>query len=145
MLRELRDADVPALADLWVAAWQQAMPAIDFAARRAWITAFLRADAVGQRTTVALSAEDQPCGFATVAVDQGYLHQLVVAPTAQGRGIATALLLAAKAGAAGGLTLDVNQANGRAVRFYEREGFAREGSGVNATSGLATWRMRWAP
>ena len=71
----------------------------------------------------------------------GYLHQLVVAPSAKGRGLAIRLLDAAKSG--GPLTLDVNQANVRAVRFYEREGFSRAGAGRNPVSGLATWTMRW--
>ena len=34
---------MPALADLWVAAWTQAMPQIDFEARRPWLKAHLEA------------------------------------------------------------------------------------------------------
>ena len=80
-------------------------------------------------------------GFASTR-DQ-VLHQLVVAPVAKGRGVARALLDMAKAGTPGGLELEVNQDNERAVRFYVREGFVRTGAGVNPTSGLRTWSMRW--
>ena len=80
-------------------------------------------------------------GFAIV---QGaLLHQLGVARAANGSGAAAALVDAAKARASGGLALEVNQDNPRAVRFYLREGFRRTGEGRNAGSGLATWHMRW--
>jgi NAD(P)-dependent dehydrogenase (short-subunit alcohol dehydrogenase family) len=45
--------------------------------------------------------------------------------------------------APGLITLTVNQDNGPALRFYEREGFVRIAEGVNAMSGLRTWRMAW--
>ena len=37
----LTQALLPELVDLWVAAWTQAMPQIDFEARRPWLTAHL--------------------------------------------------------------------------------------------------------
>lgn len=136
-LRPMRPADVAPLVELWVAAWQGTMPAIDFDARRPWIASLL-ADA-GLTTLVAAAAE--PLGFVTL--DGAQLHQLCVAPAAQGCGIARLLLDAAKMREPGGLALDVNQANTRAVRFYEREGFRRAGPGINPASGLATFAMRW--
>ncbi|VVB48079.1 Acetyltransferase, GNAT family [Beijerinckiaceae bacterium RH AL1] len=137
-MRPLRAGDVEALAELWVASWQAAMPEIDFAARRDWIVAF-----VGEPGRVTLVAElgGAPAGFATL--EGAYLHQLVVAQARKGRGLATALLDAAKAGARDGLRLDVNAANARAVRFYEREGFRKVGEGVNPASGLPTLAMAW--
>ncbi len=143
VLRPLQAADLAALADLWVASWQETMPAIDFSARRDWLLAFLRADA-GRETLVALDGQGAPCGFATLEPENGLLHQLAVAPAAKGRGVAAALLTAVKAMWPQGLMLEVNQANGRAVHFYEREKFKRVGAGLNESSGLATWRMRWA-
>ena len=53
------------------------------------------------------------------------------------------LLDAAKRRAPGHLMLEVNQDNARALKFYERQGFVREGEGVNPRSGLKTWRYRW--
>lgn len=132
--------DTAALIALWVRAWQETMPEIDFAARRAFISGVL---AEPHYETLVAAAADVALGFVTIEPAKAYLHQLAVAPEAKGRGIATALLDAAKFAVPLGLTLDVNQANARAVRFYEREGFSRTGSGVNEGSGLATWRMRW--
>ena len=136
--RLLRQCDIAALAELWVASWQEAMPEIDFAERRGWIVAFLGED---RHTTLVAEVAGRVAGFATV--EGGYLHQLVVAPSAKGSSLARVLLDAAKAHADGGLALDVNQANVRAVRFYEREGFRIVGEGLNPASGLATWAMRW--
>ena len=137
-MRPLRAGDIAALADLWVASWQEAMPEIDFSARRDWIVAFLGEP--GHATLVAEVA-GRPAGFVTV--ERRYLHQIVVARASKGRGLAKVLLDAAKARATDGLALDVNQANLRAVRFYEREGFRKVGKGVNAVSTLETWAMRW--
>ncbi len=137
-VRPLGACDVAGLADLWIASWREAMPTIDFAARRAWIVGFL---GEAKHETLVIEAAGAPAGF--VSVEGGYLHQLVVAPAAKGRGLAKLLLDAAKARVPAGLKLDVNQANARAVRFYEREGFRVVGEGLNSGSGLATWAMRW--
>ena len=138
ILRPCRAGDISALVDLWVTAWQATLPAIDFEGRRGWIDAFLRAP---RYTTIVAERGDGPIGFASLEGD--ILQQLVVGLAAKGQGIATRLLDAVKVGVPAGLTLDVNQDNPRAVRFYEREGFRRVGGGVNPASGLATWTMRW--
>ncbi|WP_246725051.1 GNAT family N-acetyltransferase [Beijerinckia sp. L45] len=143
ILRPLRPADMPALADLWVRSWQETMPAIDFAARRDWIVGFLAGPEAGARATLVAERDGTPVGFVTTEPARRYLHQLVVASSAKGGASGKALLDAAKRDAADGLMLDVNQDNARAVRFYEREGFVRESAGVNAASGLKTWRMVW--
>ena len=136
-IRPMRFGDIEGLVDLWVASWRETKAAIDFDARRGWI-AMVLADRAHE-TLVA--CHDGPLGFATL---QGRtLHQLVVAPRAKGAGAARALLDAAKARAPGGLDLEVNQDNARAVRFYAREGFGRRGAGMNPNSGLATWHLRW--
>ncbi len=138
VLRLLRADDVALLADLWVASWQAAMAEIDFAARRDWIARFLREPG---RITLVAEVAGAPAGFATV--EGRYLAQLVVAQAHKGRGMAKALLDAVKAQARDGLRLDVNKANARAVRFYEREHFRKVGEGINEASGLATWAMDW--
>lgn len=136
-IRAMRAEELGALADLWVASWQEAMPAIDFEARWAWISVVL---ANPGHATLVIERSGAALGFAVL--EGGLLHQLVVARAAKGRGVATELLAAVKAQART-LALDVNQDNPRAVRFYLREGFRRIGSGRNGASGLATWHMRW--
>lgn len=137
-IRAMRAEELASLADLWVASWQEAMPAIDFGTRWAWISAVLADPA---NTTMVVERAGTPLGFAVV---QGaLLHQLVVSQAAKGSGAAAALVDAAKAQASGGLVLEVNQDNPRAVRFYLREGFRQTGEGRNGGSGLPTWHMRW--
>ncbi len=137
-IRGMRADDIAPLADLWVSSWQEAMPAIDFSGRWAWISAVLANPA---NTTLVFEREGSALGFAVL--EGALLHQLVVACAAKGCGVATSLVAAAKARAADTLILEVNQDNPRAVRFYLREGFRRTGEGRNAGSGLATWHMRW--
>ena len=143
MLREFAEADLHALADLWVTGWSETGLAIDFSARRDWLIDHLRAlRAGGAMIVVGLDAGGRPTGFA--AIDgYGYLDQLCVAPSERGTGLATALLDEAKRRSPGAIELDVNEANGRALRFYEREGFSIVGRGLNPRSGLPTLKMRW--
>ena len=43
------------------------------------------------------------------------------------------------------LVLAVRSGNGRAIRFYERNGFAHAGADVNPTSGRPVLKMEWKP
>ena len=94
---------------------------------------------------VGLDAEGRPAGFVAIDPASGYLDQLCVEPAEKGSGLSRALLDAAKRLAPGAVDLDVNEANERARRFYEREGFIVVGRGFSAQSGLATLRLRWTP
>lgn len=120
------------------------MPAINFEARRAWFVE--RVVAMKERGVDILCAfnafDGRMVGFVTHE-PPGCIDQLCVAADAWGAGAATALLNAVKPLSGGSLSLDVNQDNTRAVRFYEREGFRRVGTGLTPSSGLATWRYEW--
>jgi putative acetyltransferase len=143
-LRDFDVADLPALLDLWVAAWLETGFAVDFEARRPWLDHRLRSHrAEGGAIVVGLDAAGRPAGFVTVDPATGYLDQLCVAPPERGSGLAVALIDAAKRLARGVVELDVNEANERARRFYEREGFHIVARGSSAQSGLPTLRMRW--
>jgi putative acetyltransferase len=143
-LRGFAEADLPALLDLWVAAWRETGFAFDFEARRPWLDQRLHAhQASGGGIVVGLDASGRPAGFVTIDPATGYLDQLCVAPRERGSGLASALLDAAKRLAPGVVELDVNEANGRARRFYEREGFQAITRDLSAQSGLPTLRMRW--
>ena len=143
-LREFAEADLPALVDLWVVAWRETGLPIDFDARRAWIKDRLRAlRADGAMIVVGLDASEKPAGFVAIDPRGGALDQLCVAPAERGSGLASALLDEAKRRSPGVVELDVNEANARARRFYEREGFSVAGRGVNARSGLPTLKLVW--
>jgi putative acetyltransferase len=145
-LRDFDEADLPALIDLWAAAWREAGFAIDFDARRSWLDHRLRSHrAEGGAIVVGLDAAGRPAGFVTLDPANGYLDQLCVAPPELGSRLASALLDAAKRLAPGFVELDVNEDNRRARRFYEREGFHVVTGGLSAHSGLTTLRMRWTP
>ena len=145
-LRDFDEADLPALIDLWVAAWRDTGFAIDFEARRPWLVERLRAHrADGGAIIVALDAAGRPAGFVTLDPANGYLDQLCVAPPERGSGLASALLDAAKRLAPGIVEIDVNEDNRRARRFYQREGFQAVTRGLSAQSRLPTLRMRWTP
>lgn len=147
-VRPMRPADLPAILDLWVAAWQATMPDVDFAERRSWLAD--RFAGFAQTGTAILCAADADAdgagavtGFVTLDLTSAYLDQLAVAPWRFGDGVATALLDAAKRLAPGRIELLVNQDNPRAIRFYEREGFARVEPSTSSVSGRPIWRMRW--
>jgi putative acetyltransferase len=141
-LRARSDADLASLADVWVASWLEAMPEIDFLARRPWfLDRLLELEAAGAVTICAFDGSNRLLGFVTLDPAAAYLDQLAVAPEAKGRGTAHLLLNEARRRSPGGLTLEVNQDNPRALRFYEREGFEKIAEGTNPRSGLKTWRL----
>ncbi len=143
-LRDFEDGDLPALADLWVASWREMGLPIDFVARRPWLFERLAAHkSAGGAIVVGVDADGKPAGFVTIEPSTGYLVQVCVAPSAKGFGLARALFDAAKRLSLGAVELDVNEANPRARRFYEREGFVVVTRGLSEQSRLPTLRMRW--
>jgi putative acetyltransferase len=143
-LRGFDERDLPALADLWVAAWRDTGLAIDFEARRAWLIDRLDAHrAADGAVVVGLDAAGRPAGFVTIDPASGYLDQLCVVPSEKGSGLATALLNEAKRRSPGAIELEVNEANERARLFYAREGFVVVAKGSSTQSGMPALRLRW--
>lgn len=154
-LRVYAAADEDAAIELWRRSWQAAYPALDFTARLAWWRERWRRELVPVCTIMVAEraqsgAPTQPpvmarpiIGFVTVDPRTGYLDQIVVAPEAWGSPAAAALVAAAKRIASAGLDLHVNQDNRRAIRFYEKHGFAVTGTDVNARSGAPVFKMSW--
>jgi putative acetyltransferase len=151
VLRDYASADEEAAIELWRRTWQAAYPDIDFTARLAWWRKRWRTELVPVCTVMVVEAEGRAAGtsgaemvgFVTVDARTGYLDQIVVAPEAWGSDAAIALLAAAKRTAPSGLDLHVNRDNVRAIRFYEKHGFAISGEEVNPRSGAAVYRMSW--
>lgn len=137
-------AHLPELTDLWIAAWTQAMPAIDFETRRTWFVDHMtKLRTAGVAITCAIdAANDALAAFITRDETSGHIDQLAAAPAYWAKGAADALIADAKRRTTY-LKLDVNQDNPRAARFYEKRAFRRIAASVNPTSGLKTWRYEW--
>ncbi|MDQ0348493.1 GNAT family N-acetyltransferase [Ancylobacter vacuolatus] len=135
---------MPGMTDLWVEAWQEALPEIDFEARRGWLCHRI-GTLIDEGAVIDLALAPGEggalLGFVSVHPRTGYVDQLVVHPDHWGAGVASRLVAAAAARSPRHLVLDVNEQNERAVRFYEKAGFTVVGHGVNATSGRPTLRM----
>ncbi|SDR25981.1 Acetyltransferase, GNAT family [Rhizobiales bacterium GAS113] len=148
--RDLVPADTDAILDLWVAAWSAAMPMIDFEARREWFRdwlAQLRQEGFALRGAVegkdGLDTDGPVIGFIALSPPRRHLDHIALKPDRWGSGLGAALLAEAKRLSPQGLVLDVNQANHRAVAFYEKQGFRRLRADRNPNSGLATWWYVW--
>jgi putative acetyltransferase len=141
-LRPYRASDEDAAIALWLDTWQQAYPEIDFAARVPWWRARWRDELVPNANIVVAAQADALIGFVTIDAS-GYLDQLVVAPDHWGSDLGNALVDEAKRLSPDGIALLVNTDNVRAIRFYERNGFAHAGEDVNPTSGRPVLRMEW--
>ena len=144
VLRPYRIGDEDAAIELWRRTWQQAYPSIDFTARVAWWRERWRNELVPAARIVVAEQADALTGFVTID-NQGYLDQLVVDPEQWGSPLADALVDEAKRLSPDGVTLLVNEDNARAIRFYQRNGFAHAGKDVNPTSGRPVLRMEWKP
>jgi putative acetyltransferase len=144
ILRPYRAGDEDAAIALWLTAWQQAYPDIDFAARVPWWRERWRNELVPNAAIIVAEEADALVGFVTIDVD-AYLDQLVVAPDRWGSKLGEMLVDEAKRLSPDSITLLVNEDNARAIRFYERNGFAHTGKDVNPTSGRPVLKMEWKP
>jgi putative acetyltransferase len=144
-LRDYADADEDAAIALWLAAWQVAYPDIDFNERVAWWRERWRDELVPVAEIVLAEKDGALAGFVTVDPGTLYLDQMVVSPQAWGEGVGAALIAEAKRRSPRGLDLLVNMDNARAIRFYEKHGFAYAGEGRNPVSGRPVNRMIWRP
>jgi putative acetyltransferase len=145
ILRPYVAADEDAAIELWRRTWQQHFPHIDFNARLDWWRERWRQELVPVARIVIAERDGTLTGFVTVDPRTRYLDQIVVAPEAWGSGVAAALLDEAKRISARGLELMVNKENARAIRFYEKHGFAYVGEGANPVSGRPVNTMAWRP
>jgi putative acetyltransferase len=144
-LRAYVPADEDAAIELWRRTWQRHYPQIDFAARVPWWRERWRTELVP--TAIITMAENggSLVGFVTVDPNTRYLDQIVVAPEAWGSDVALQLIAEAKRISPGGLDLAVNADNARAIRFYEKQGFAITGQDKNPRSGATIYTMSWRP
>jgi len=144
-LRPYRDADLESALDLWRRAWDMAMPEIDFSARLDWWRDRWNNELMPNNEVIVAEAAGKQVGFVVIDKRSGYLDQIVVDPEYWGSKAAKMLLDEARRISPRGITLDVNQNNERAIKFYERENFMQIGEGENMISGKPTYRYAWKP
>jgi len=144
-LRAYLSTDEDAAIELWRRTWQQHYPRIDFTARVDWWRQRWRNELVPAATVVVVERDGALVGFVTVDQKTRYLDQIVVAPEAWGSDVADALIGEARRLSPSGLDLKVNADNARAIRFYEKHGFAITGHDVNESSGAPVYAMSWRP
>jgi putative acetyltransferase len=144
-LRPYTSDDEDAAIELWHRTWQYHFPHIDFAARESWWRERWRQELVPVSNIVIAEQDGKLTGFVTIDLKTRYLDQIVVTPEAWGHGTAAALLDEAKRLSPQGIDLLVNKDNLRAIRFYEKHGFANNGEGANPVSGKIVNKMKWRP
>jgi putative acetyltransferase len=142
-LRPYAPADEEAAIELWRRTWAHHFPHIDFNGRVAWWRERWQQELIPVAHVIIAEADSALVGFVTVDPATMYLDQLVVAPEHWGSGISAALLEEAKRLSPKGLDLLVNKDNARAIRFYEKHGFAYAGDDQNPVSGIPVNRMTW--
>ncbi|RAI45542.1 GNAT family N-acetyltransferase [Rhodoplanes roseus] len=143
-VRPYERQDEEAVIELWRRTWQTTYPQHDFAARVAWWRERWRTELVPMASVMVAEIDGEMLGFVTID-ESGYLDQIVVAPEAWGTPLATLLLDEAKRVAPTGIALHVNKDNYRAIRFYEKQGFAIGGEDVNPLSQSPVFMMIWRP
>ncbi len=144
-LRPYEAKDEDAAIALWLRSWQATYPELDFAARLDWWRERWRNDLTKSADIVVAETGGELIGFVTVDPQACYLDQIVVAPEHWASGIGSALIAVAKQLSPSALELHVNTDNARAIRLYQKLGFAITGDGVNPISGKPVHRMRWTP
>jgi len=144
-LRVYDATDEDAAIELWRRTWQQHYPQIDFTARVAWWRERWRNELLPTAIVTMAERDGALVGFVTVDPKTHYLDQIVVAPEAWGSEVAAALIAEARRLSPSGLDLKVNADNARAIRFYEKQGFAITGQEVNPRSSAPIYTMSWRP
>lgn len=144
-LRPYTDDDEDAAIELWRRTWQHHFTHIDFGARESWWRERWRQELVPVARIVVAEQGGALAGFVTIDPKSRYLDQIVVSPESWGTGVAAALLDEAKRLSPAGIDLMVNKENLRAIRFYEKNGFAYSGEGANPVSGKIVNKMVWRP
>lgn len=143
--RPLNVKDHPALINLWVKSWQQALPQIDFEARREWFTVYLpKLEEQGFKLLGAFDQNQPLLGFVAIHPQTHILDQIAVSIKAKGQNIGAELIKSAKLISPQKIILTVNTDNSRAIAFYKKHGFVESGvKSANITSGLNCMEMQW--
>ena len=144
-LRPARPADAGQVAEVWLRSFAAALPGVrrahpDDEVRRWVAEVLLPAHDVWV-------ADDGGTVVGVLALSDGWLDQLYLAPEARGRGIGDRFVALAKRRQPGGLQLWTFQVNEPAQRFYRKHGFVEaertDGSGNEERE--PDVRLAWTP
>ncbi|MFD5698889.1 GNAT family N-acetyltransferase [Streptomyces lasiicapitis] len=120
-LRAATDADAAAVAEVYLRAYDAALPTVRRAHTDAEVRDFFRYVVVGRGGTWVAEAAGVVVGMMVLEGEE--LSQLYLAPEWRGRGVGDRFVALAKERSPSGLSLWTFQVNAPAHRFYERHGF----------------------
>lgn len=138
MIRELREADLDKVADIWL---DTNIKAHDFIPAQYWKSNFESVkEALLQAEVYVYEHDGAIQGF--IGLSDAYVEGLFVSDEMQSQGIGKTLLDYAK-DQKDELFLNVYQKNKRAISFYRREGFEIQHSGLDEATEEKEYAMEW--
>lgn len=140
MIRELRKADINAVAEIWLDTNRKAH---GFISAQYWESNFELVKAMLPQAEVYVYEENGKIqGF--IGLDGDFIEGIFVSAEKQSQGIGKLLLNYVK-DRKPKLVLNVYKKNARAIHFYRREGFEIQGEGLDNTTGEKDYMMQWQP
>ncbi|MEA4835232.1 MAG: GNAT family N-acetyltransferase [Anaeromusa sp.] len=138
MIRKFRDEDLDRVMEIWL---NSNLQAHYFISRSYWIS---NVDVVKSMLPMAevYVYEQNNHIEAFAGIDNGYIAGIFVSEDVRSKGIGRLLLKKCK-GIYKELSLRVYEKNGRAVRFYLREGFAVKTKQTDTNTGEIEYFMTW--
>ena len=138
MIRELQNADINSVTDLWL---DTNLKAHDFIPSQYWKNNYDAVKEMLPQAEVYVYENDNKIqGF--VGLNDEYIEGIFVSDEMQSQGIGKLLLDFAK-GKRMKLQLNVYQKNIRAINFYQREDFEIRGEGLDEATGEKDHEMIW--
>ncbi len=121
-IRRAIAADVPAIAGIYLASREDALPGLHKAHADAEVSGWIAHVLLLRTDAWVAERDDTVLGF--IALHDGWVEQLYLVPNCCRQGIGTALLAIVKRYNPAGLRLFCFQRNSRSRAFYEANGFA---------------------
>lgn len=142
IIRPYRESDFDAVTEVWFASWESTGVGFPNPSLQAELRERFPKEIAGGWSVHVASVEKDIVGF--LALKEDRLQQLFVSPSTQGHGIGKQLLDFVKLQRPKGFWL-TTPLEGRAVRFYEREGLKRGEISMNLKFGHEVVRYDWRP
>ena len=138
MIREFKSDDIDKIADIWL---DTNIRAHDFIPRSYWVNNYYAVKKMLPRSEIFVYENGGEInGF--IGLSDNFIEGIFVREGARSKGIGRQLLHHAKR-TKNSLTLRVYSRNGRAVRFYEREGFTVISVMTDENTGEEELLMSW--